>query len=216
MQLTLPVLQTAFVFFFLMIRRPPRSTLFPYTTLFRSRLFLDGEGHVRVEAEDLLGRLDLGVAERGAVRGPGVLLGRRGPADDRAQHDERRLVRDGPGGLDRVVQRLDVLLVAAAGHPGDVLHVPAVGRVARADVLGLGDYRVVLDRDVVVVVDDDQVAELLHRGDRGGLVGDALLDVAVGGDGVHEVVKRRGAGRGAGVEQAALAPRPAPRRLTTS
>ena len=27
------------VFFFLMIRRPPRSTLFPYTTLFRSEGF---------------------------------------------------------------------------------------------------------------------------------------------------------------------------------
>src|SRR5690349_22218542 len=27
-----------FLFFFLMIRRPPRSTLFPYTTLFRSKL----------------------------------------------------------------------------------------------------------------------------------------------------------------------------------
>src|ERR1019366_7415366 len=27
-------------FFFLMIRRPPRSTLFPYTTLFRSRRYL--------------------------------------------------------------------------------------------------------------------------------------------------------------------------------
>src|SRR5256885_9680584 len=27
---------TVFLFFFLMIRRPPRSTLFPYTTLFRS------------------------------------------------------------------------------------------------------------------------------------------------------------------------------------
>src|SRR3712207_8778386 len=26
------------LFFFLMIRRPPRSTLFPYTTLFRSRI----------------------------------------------------------------------------------------------------------------------------------------------------------------------------------
>src|ERR1019366_9961923 len=26
-------------FFFLMIRRPPRSTLFPYTTLFRSSIF---------------------------------------------------------------------------------------------------------------------------------------------------------------------------------
>src|SRR5438105_7152529 len=28
-----------FCFFFLMIRRPPRSTLFPYTTLFRSARF---------------------------------------------------------------------------------------------------------------------------------------------------------------------------------
>src|SRR2546422_9492412 len=28
---------TSLFFFFLMIRRPPRSTLFPYTTLFRSR-----------------------------------------------------------------------------------------------------------------------------------------------------------------------------------
>src|SRR3989337_3795765 len=28
------------LFFFLMIRRPPRSTLFPYTTLFRSPLVL--------------------------------------------------------------------------------------------------------------------------------------------------------------------------------
>src|SRR6266513_4151882 len=28
------------IFFFLMIRRPPRSTLFPYTTLFRSTLVM--------------------------------------------------------------------------------------------------------------------------------------------------------------------------------
>src|SRR2546429_3299749 len=28
----------SYIFFFLMIRRPPRSTLFPYTTLFRSVL----------------------------------------------------------------------------------------------------------------------------------------------------------------------------------
>src|SRR2546422_8852316 len=31
-----PVYLCIFLFFFLMIRRPPRSTLFPYTTLFRS------------------------------------------------------------------------------------------------------------------------------------------------------------------------------------
>src|SRR3989454_2925187 len=35
------------VFFFLMIRRPPRSTLFPYTTLFRSLL----EGHTALELD---------------------------------------------------------------------------------------------------------------------------------------------------------------------
>src|SRR2546422_3231429 len=32
----------SFCFFFLMIRRPPRSTLFPYTTLFRSLQGADG------------------------------------------------------------------------------------------------------------------------------------------------------------------------------
>src|SRR5256885_7174647 len=38
------------VFFFLMIRRPPRSTLFPYTTLFRS--------HVQADAAQALVALD--------------------------------------------------------------------------------------------------------------------------------------------------------------
>src|SRR2546425_9152803 len=32
------IYNVAFFFFFLMIRRPPRSTLFPYTTLFRSHI----------------------------------------------------------------------------------------------------------------------------------------------------------------------------------
>src|SRR5471032_3188845 len=35
-----PGTRTLIAFFFLMIRRPPRSTLFPYTTLFRSRSLL--------------------------------------------------------------------------------------------------------------------------------------------------------------------------------
>src|SRR3989337_3626134 len=38
-----------FVFFFLMIRRPPRSTLFPYTTLFRSEFFRNEEFCLRIE-----------------------------------------------------------------------------------------------------------------------------------------------------------------------
>src|SRR2546422_6033691 len=38
-----------FLFFFLMIRRPPRSTLFPYTTLFRSHVPVDRRGVGRIE-----------------------------------------------------------------------------------------------------------------------------------------------------------------------
>src|SRR3712207_7463724 len=51
----------AFFFFFLMIRRPPRSTLFPYTTLFRSAM---GEAPAAAEAHarTLLERVEL--AER--------------------------------------------------------------------------------------------------------------------------------------------------------
>src|SRR5438876_4942701 len=43
-------------FFFLMIRRPPRSTLFPYTTLFRSlraRVDRDGRHHDAVHDADV-------------------------------------------------------------------------------------------------------------------------------------------------------------------
>src|SRR5689334_23716452 len=40
-------------FFFLMIRRPPRSTLFPYTTLFRSGSSVRGCGVRTVEPEPL-------------------------------------------------------------------------------------------------------------------------------------------------------------------
>src|SRR2546429_2243240 len=52
---------TFIFFFFLMIRRPPRSTLFPYTTLFRSQLLdelgiarqLEGAVQVRLEIVQL-------------------------------------------------------------------------------------------------------------------------------------------------------------------
>src|SRR2546429_8864722 len=46
------------IFFFLMIRRPPRSTLFPYTTLFRSQV--DDE----IVAEDAEGDRPRGAGDR--------------------------------------------------------------------------------------------------------------------------------------------------------
>src|SRR2546426_3033931 len=51
-------------FFFLMIRRPPRSTLFPYTTLFRSEQLEDraDRRHSRGEGEAGMAALQLGEA----------------------------------------------------------------------------------------------------------------------------------------------------------
>src|SRR3712207_8226181 len=71
------------MFFFLMIRRPPRSTLFPYTTLFRSQLrpHRDLRLELREHADD---------AEPHPVREE--LLGR-----------DRQLQRDGELGVARVV-----------------------------------------------------------------------------------------------------------------
>src|SRR3712207_8954155 len=47
-------MKAALCFFFLMIRRPPRSTLFPYTTLFRS--FLTAAGSLPLAVVDDLVR----------------------------------------------------------------------------------------------------------------------------------------------------------------
>src|SRR3712207_8898069 len=40
-------------FFFLMIRRPPRSTLFPYTTLFRSKASASANYNFIIKAADV-------------------------------------------------------------------------------------------------------------------------------------------------------------------
>src|SRR2546421_7887297 len=63
-----------FVIFFLMIRRPPRSTLFPYTTLFRSlpRAAADAAAQlVKLREAETLGVLDQhhgGVRDRKSTR----------------------------------------------------------------------------------------------------------------------------------------------------
>src|SRR3989441_9831149 len=55
-------------FFFLMIRRPPRSTLFPYTTLFRSLLPLALRGGEELDESGVLER-DGGLGQHGSNQG---------------------------------------------------------------------------------------------------------------------------------------------------
>src|SRR3712207_8195378 len=78
-----------------MIRRPPRSTLFPYTTLFRSLGLVLRELGLQVprrraqaEGDDLAGHLARGVAE--PVERPRVLHGRL-EVVDRADRKSTRL-----------------------------------------------------------------------------------------------------------------------------
>src|SRR2546422_3599024 len=58
-----------------MIRRPPRSTLFPYTTLFRSQrikgtLGITGLSRPRVHIDGAVWHLDVGLSHPGAGEGP--------------------------------------------------------------------------------------------------------------------------------------------------
>src|SRR2546422_9583254 len=59
-------------FFFLMIRRPPRSTLFPYTTLFRSQKAASGgiQGDVLATDNNTVGMGDAGI--KSAIQGSNV------------------------------------------------------------------------------------------------------------------------------------------------
>src|SRR6266545_4037680 len=103
--------------FFLMIRRPPRSTLFPYTTLFRSSFRLrarqDAEGRRLLHRQDRQGRqLSL------LLPGP---RGARHEGDDhrrvwrRLDHHHRHHRRERGGGA------AERRRAAAGGPPGDLL-----------------------------------------------------------------------------------------------
>src|SRR2546422_7749979 len=72
----LPISFCFFLFFFLMIRRPPRSTLFPYTTLFRS---CRSQRDIAV----LLFRVGVALGFQGAERGDELGAGLRGLDEDR-------------------------------------------------------------------------------------------------------------------------------------
>jgi hypothetical protein len=178
---------------------PPLVPRRPLRRALRGGLAVEGEhvvGHperlVGWDPEDLLGDADLVVAERVAVRGVGVgELGGR-VADVAAQHDERRLVLDRHAPPQRGLEG-----VAVVGDLAHLVDVPAVAAEARGCIVGEGQLGLAVDRDVVVVVDHDEPAEAEVAGERGGLVADALHEVAVTRDHEGVVVAQLGAEAGA-------------------
>src|SRR3712207_8172289 len=74
-----------------MIRRPPRSTLFPYTTLFRSHLHAEVFAY-RIFAGEVLSRHRL-VNDDGAPVFLRLLLGERATAEHRNPYRDRKSTR---------------------------------------------------------------------------------------------------------------------------
>src|SRR5260221_2690456 len=125
--------------FFLMIRRPPRSTLFPYTTLFRSRLIAIEtlEPQPQIQRQPLERRPSI-LHVDGLI--PGVLgvVDRRVVGVDRIRHavaeygpdpvgDRERLRR--AGGLADLVADLESVTAPLVAETG-LQYAPEVSRVA--------------------------------------------------------------------------------------
>src|SRR3712207_8464828 len=89
-----------------MIRRPPRSTLFPYTTPFRAFDGVDDRGSVRVDAVPDRDRQDVDIAQQVGPHRLGRAVPRIQVSESRSEPLER--VRDRlPVGGDRKSTRLN-------------------------------------------------------------------------------------------------------------
>src|SRR2546422_1135786 len=96
------------LFFFLMIRRPPRSTLFPYTTLFRSGL----DGVIRIGAE---------------VKPGDILVGKITPKSETELAPEEKLLRAIFG--EKAADVKDTSLIVPSGVTGIIMDVKVSSRI---------------------------------------------------------------------------------------
>ena len=125
---------------------------------------------------------DFDVAQRRAVHVVPALLVRCAESDHGLAADQRRLDALRLGGVDRGVDRLRVVPV----HVRD--HVPAVGLEALRRVVGEPAFDVAVDRNAVVVVEADQLAEPQRAGQRAGFVRNAFHQAAVAEEHVGVVI----------------------------
>jgi hypothetical protein len=158
-----------------------RSPLALQSGIERAHLVGHVEERLLGKAEAFLGQADLLLAQRRAVGLFGALLVGAAIADVAVTDDKRGLVPlrlglgDGGGDGGAVV----------AVHFG---HVPAIGQETLGHILGKGQLGAALDRDLVVVVKIDQLAQGPVARQRGRLRGDALHQIAVADDGIGMVV----------------------------
>ena len=108
--------------------------------------------------------------------GAGVLLVGRSPADVAVDDDQGGSI---VGLLEHVQGPLQEVEVVRVTDPD---HVPAVADESRRHVVGVGQFGVSLDGDVVVVVDPAEVGQLEVAGKGGRLAADPLHEAAIAAD----------------------------------
>ena len=102
----------------------------------------------------------------------------------------RRISSDGRSVTSLAARSAGFEPIHVVGHLAELDDVPSVGAEALGDVVVVRQRGVAVDRDVVVVVDADQLAEPEVAGERGRLVRDALHEAPVAGDHVRVMVDR--------------------------
>jgi hypothetical protein len=70
-------------------------------------------------------------------------------------------------------------------------HVPAVSLEAPGRVVGKPSLNLAVDGNTVVIVDQDQLAEALHAGERGDFMGNALHHAAVAEETIGVMIEDR-------------------------
>ncbi len=134
------------------------------------------------------------------MHGCGALLGR-AKTDDGLRADERGLVGDGARGRQRGGDGLAALAV-------DMRHdMPAIRLEAVRGVVVEPAHHLAVDGNAVVVIDRDELAELLHAGEGGRLVRNALHHAAIAHEHIGVMIDDGVAGPVEGGRQRALGQR---------
>ncbi len=137
------------------------------------------------KSHDLLGAPDFLGSERGTVGGGSPLLGRRRIADLCPEDDQMGTIVRRGGSCQRAVDCSQIVAVVHSSH------LPAIGLEPAPDVLSEGKVSGSVDGDVIVVVDEGELAKLQMTGQRGGLARDAFHEVAVTHEAKDPVIDHR-------------------------
>ncbi len=140
----------------------------------------------RIRPAELFPReLDLFHTQCRAMRLLRAFLVRAAEADHGLAADQCRTLDLAARGVDRQLDFVRIVAVDVAHH------LPAIGLETPGRIVAEPAADVAVDRDAVVVVEHDQLAETERSGQRAGFMADALHQAAVAGEDVGVVIQQR-------------------------